>query len=154
MCKGEEKMSKKDIKALYIISISCIVFSVASILLSISNLYLSTHKSQEKIELQSIGKTESSLILHINGQKLDIPKEKLEDYFLMDLDEIVDWNTDGTELAISLKNGNELYATQSENIYAPEFKKYVGFNEIQDIIEKETTYEITAKDGDTYTVNK
>lgn len=111
MCKGEREMSKKDIKALYIISISCIVFSVASILLSISNLYLSTHKSQEKIELQSIEKTENSIILHINDQELNIPKEKLEESFLIDMDDIVDWNTDGTELALSLKNENELYAT-------------------------------------------
>lgn len=154
MCKGEREMSKKDIKALYIISISCIVFSVASILLSISNLYLSTHKTQEKLELQDISKTENNLTLHINNRELHIPKEKLEDYFLIDLDEVVDWNTDGTELAISLKNGNELYATQSENIYAPEFKRYVGFDEIQGITEAETTYEITAKDGNTYTVNK
>lgn len=154
MCKGEREMSKKDIKALYIISISCIVFSVASILLSISNLYLSTHKSQEKIELQSIGKTESSLILHINDQELHIPKEKLEEYFLIDLDDIVDWNTDGEEIAISLENGNELYTTQSENIYTPKFKRYVGFDEIQGIAETETTYEITTKDGNTYTVNK
>lgn len=154
MCKGEEKMNKKDLKLLQIFTISCVVLSIVSFLLSISNLYLSTHKSQEKLKIQSIGKTESSLILHINGQKLDIPKEKLEDYFLIDLDEIVDWNTDGTELAISLKNGNELYATQTENIYATKFKRYVGFDEIQGIAETETTYEITTKDGNTYTVNK
>ena len=147
-------MNKKDLKLLQIFTISCVVISIVSFLLSISNLYLSTHKMQEKLELQDISKTENNLTLHINDQELHIPKEKLEEYFLIDLDDIVDWNTDGEEIAISLKNGNELYATQTENIYAPEFKRYVGFDEIQGITEAETTYEITAKDGNTYTVNK
>lgn len=154
MCKGEEKMNKKDLKLLQIFTISCVVLSIVSFLLSISNLYLSTHKPQEKLELQDISKTENNLTLLINDQELHIPKEKLEEHYLIDLDDIVDWNTDGEEIAISLKSGNELYATQSENIYAPKFKRYVGFDEIKDIAETETTYEITTKDGNTYTVNK
>lgn len=155
MCKGEREMDKSNLKQLYIITISCIVVSVTSILLSMSNLYLLTHnEQQEKLEFRGIAKTESSLVVYVNDQELHMPKEKLEDYFLIDMDDIIDWNTDGEEIAISLKNGNELYATQSENIYAPKFKRYVGFDEIQDIAETETTYEITTKDGNTYTVNK
>ena len=143
-------MSKKDLKLLYVTTISCIVLSIASLLLLMSNLY----KKQEKLEVQSITKTENDLIIDINNRKLHIPKEKLEEYFLIDLDDIVDWNTDGEEIAISLENGNELYATQSKNIYASKFKRYVGFNEIQNFSETETTYEITTKVGNTYTVNK
>ncbi len=143
-------MSKKDLKLLYVTTISCIVLSIASLLLLMSNLY----KKQEKLEVQSISKTENDLIIDINNRKLHIPKEKLEEYFLIDLDDIVDWNTDGEEIAISLENGNELYATQSKNIYASKFKRYVGFNEIQNFSETETTYEITTKVGNTYTVNK
>ena len=81
MCKGEEKMSKKDLKLLQIFTISCVVLSIVSFLLSISNLYLSTHKPQEKLELQDISKTENNLTLHINDRELHIPKEKLEEYF-------------------------------------------------------------------------
>lgn len=112
------------------------------------------HTHPKKLELQSVEKTESSIILHINDQKLNIPKEKLEESFLIDMDDIVDWNTDGTELALSLKNENELYATQTENIYAPKFKNYVGFDEIQNIEEMESAYEITTKDGSTYIIDK
>lgn len=114
--------------------------------------YGRTHPRE--LKLQSIEKTENSIILHINDQKLNIPKEKLEESFLIDMDDIVDWNTDGTELALSLKNENELYATQTENIYAPKFKNYVGFDEIQNIEETESAYEITTKDGSTYIIDK
>lgn len=73
---------------------------------------------------------------------------------LINVADIVDWNTGGDELAITLKNDYEYYATKSQNIYTPKFKDYVGFNEIKEINETENTYEITTKDGNIYTVNK
>ena len=68
--------------------------------------------------------------------------------------DIVDWNTNGEELAITLKNNYECYATKSENIYKPELKDYVGFDEIKEIIETETIYEIVTVEGNIYTVKK
>ena len=73
---------------------------------------------------------------------------------LINVADIVDWNTGGDELAITLKNDYEYYATKSQNVYAPKFKDYVGFNEIKEINETETTYEIITKDGNIYTVDK
>lgn len=73
---------------------------------------------------------------------------------LINVADIVDWNTGGDELAITLKNDYEYYATKSQNVYAPKFKDYVGFNEIKEINETEDTYEITTKDGNIYTVDK
>lgn len=73
---------------------------------------------------------------------------------LINVADIVDWNTGGDELAITLKNDYEYYATKSQNVYTPKFKDYVGFNEIKEINETENTYEITTKDGNIYTVNK
>ena len=74
--------------------------------------------------------------------------------WLINVADIVDWNTGGNELAITVKGDYEYYATKSQNVYAPKFKDYVGFDEIQDITETESTYEITTKDGFVYTVNK
>lgn len=46
-----------------------------------------------------------------------IPAEDLERAGLIDTANIIDWNTDGEELAIMTENGYEWYAYQSENVY-------------------------------------
>ena len=115
----------------------------------------------EKFEYMKNAEALASAIkkdLEVLEKKLDaeinISKEKLEDNLIIDIRDIVDWNTDGTEIALSLANGNELYTTQTQNIYAPKFKNYVGFNEIQSVEETETEIHITAKDGNVYTIEK
>lgn len=46
-----------------------------------------------------------------------IPTEDLEKAGLIDTANIIDWNTDGTELAVMTENGYEWYAYQSAEIY-------------------------------------
>lgn len=46
-----------------------------------------------------------------------IPAEDLEKAGLIDTANIIDWNTDGEELAIMTENGYEWYAYQSAEIY-------------------------------------
>ena len=46
-----------------------------------------------------------------------IRTEDLERAGLINTANIIDWNTDGTELAVMTENGYEWYAYQSENIY-------------------------------------
>lgn len=46
-----------------------------------------------------------------------IPTEDLERAGLIDTANIIDWNTDGTELAVMTENDYEYYAYKSENIY-------------------------------------
>ena len=46
-----------------------------------------------------------------------IPTEDLEKAGLIDTANIIDWNTDGKELAVITKNDYEWYAYKSENIY-------------------------------------
>ena len=46
-----------------------------------------------------------------------IPTEDLERAGLIDTANIIDWNTDGTELAVITENNYEYYAYQSENVY-------------------------------------
>lgn len=67
---------------------------------------------------------------------------------------IVDWNCDSNEMAFQLSDGMELYATKTENIYAPKFKQFVSFDEIQDMSKaSDGTITITTTDGNSYTVN-
>lgn len=46
-----------------------------------------------------------------------IPTKDLEKAGLIDTANIIDWNTDGTELAVITENDYEYYAYKSENIY-------------------------------------
>ena len=46
-----------------------------------------------------------------------IPSDDLERAGLIDTANIIDWNTDGQELAVMTENGYEWYAYQSENVY-------------------------------------
>ena len=67
---------------------------------------------------------------------------------------IVDWNCGSDEMAFQLSDGTELYATKTENIYAPKFKSFVAFDEIQDMSKADDgTITITTNDGNSYTVN-
>ena len=67
---------------------------------------------------------------------------------------IVDWNCGSNEMAFQLSDGTELYATKTENIYAPKFKQFVAFDEIQDMSKaSDGTITITTTDGNSYTVN-
>ena len=46
-----------------------------------------------------------------------IPSDDLERAGLIDTANIIDWNTDGEELAVMTENGYEWYSYKSENIY-------------------------------------
>ena len=46
-----------------------------------------------------------------------IPTEDLEKAGLIDTTNIIDWNTDGTELAVMTENGYEWYSYKSAEIY-------------------------------------
>ena len=46
-----------------------------------------------------------------------IPSDDLERAGLIDTANIIDWNTDGEELAIMTENGYEWYSYQSEDVY-------------------------------------
>lgn len=58
------------------------------------------------------------------------------------------------ELAVSTKDGYELYAQKQENVYAPKFKQFIGFNEFASWTIDGNILTITTSDGNTYTFNK
>lgn len=62
-------------------------------------------------------------------------------------DVVVDWNTDGSELAMFLSDGTEIYAYKSENIYKPENRNLISFDEIEQV----NANQIITKDGNVYT---
>ena len=65
-------------------------------------------------------------------------------------DVVVDWNTDGSELAMFLSDGTELYAYKSENIYSPEHKNYIPLQDIESV----DGNEIITKDGNVYSIKE
>lgn len=78
-----------------------------------------------------------------------------EDYCKAD-NHIIDWNTNGSELAFTLSDGIELYAykEESEYNYSPKRKQYVSFDEIDDMTRLlDGTIIIKTTDGNSYTVN-
>ena len=66
--------------------------------------------------------------------------------------EIVDWNTNGKELAFMLSNGYELYAYKNANEYSN--PSYIAFDSIADVSKADDgTITLTSTDGNTYTIN-
>lgn len=63
---------------------------------------------------------------------------------------ITDWNTDGSELAMFLSDGTELYAYKSETIYPAEHKNYIPLQDIESV----DGNQIITKDGKVYTIEE
>ena len=63
---------------------------------------------------------------------------------------ITDWNTDGSELSMSLSDGTELYAYKSKTVYPAERKQYVSFDEIDHV----DGNQIITKDGNVYSIKE
>lgn len=69
-------------------------------------------------EIKSIEATEYGVLITFGDDTgVFVDTESLEKSGLIDTANIVDWNTDGEELAVITKNDYEYYAYKSENIY-------------------------------------
>lgn len=85
-----------------------------------------------------------------NG-KLDYSAEQDYSYADAFVCDIVDWNTNGEELALMTSDGYEFYAYKSANEY--EFNKaYVGLGDIVDVEKAEGKIRIYTKDGSVYEI--
>lgn len=85
-----------------------------------------------------------------NG-KLDYSAEQDYSYSDSFIADVVDWNTNGEELALMTSDGYEFYAYKSANEY--EFNKaYVGLDDITDVEKEEGKIRIYTKDGTIYQV--
>lgn len=84
-------------------------------------------------------------------QKLDYSQEQDYSYADSFIADVVDWNTDGEELALMTSDGYEFYAYKSANEY--EFNKaYVGLGDIVDVEKAEGKIRIYTKDGNVYEI--
>ena len=93
-------------------------------------------------------------VIHTMPEKVDLSNSKQFDYIDNFLGSVVDWNTDGKELAIITSNGYELYANKQETIYHPDIKQYIGLNDFSSWNVDRNVLTITTSDGNTYTFNK
>jgi hypothetical protein len=83
-----------------------------------------------------------------NG-KLDYSAEQDYSYADSFISDVVDWNTDGEELALMTSDGYEFYAYKSKNEY--DFNKaYVALDDIVDVEKAEGKIRIYTKDGTIY----
>lgn len=84
-------------------------------------------------------------------QKLDYSQEQDYSYADSFISDVVDWNTDGEELALMTSDGYEFYAYKSANEY--DFNKaYVALDDITDVEKAEGKIRIYTKDGTIYQV--
>ena len=88
----------------------------------------------------------------IRNGKLDYSTEQDYSYADAFVADIVDWNTNGTELSLMTSDGYEFYAYKSADEY--DFNKaYVGLDDIVDVDKTENgTIRIYTKDGAIYQV--
>ena len=95
--------------------------------------------------------TEITTETETNNRKLDYSAEQDYSYADSFIADVVDWNTNGTELALMTSDGYEFYAYKSANEY--EFNKaYVGLDDIVDVEKTEGKIRIYTKDGTIYQV--
>lgn len=70
------------------------------------------------------------------------------------VEDITDWNTNGTELSLAMRDGSEMTAYKAESVYSPERKKYLALAEIASVRVSGDTFQIVTTDGNTYTFNQ
>ena len=90
-------------------------------------------------------------------EKVDLSNRDQFNYICDFMAKISDWNCCGganDELAVSTKDGYELYAQKQENVYSPDLKQFIGFNELSSWTIDGNILTITTSDGNDYTFNK
>lgn len=98
--------------------------------------------------------TAKAKVIHTMPGKVDLSNPKQFDYIDTFLGSVVDWNTDGKEMAIMTSDGYELYLNKQETIYQPDIKQYIGMNEFSSWNIDGNVLTITTSDGNNYTFNK
>lgn len=98
--------------------------------------------------------TAKAKVIHTMPEKVDLSNSKQFNYIDTFLGSIVDWNTDGKEMAIMTSDGYELYLNKQASIYQPDIKQYIGMNEFSSWNVDGNVLTITTSDGNTYTFDK
>lgn len=110
--------------------------------------YNTTKTAAEPVKAES---RQNATEITSETQKLDYSQEQDYSYADSFIADVVDWNTNGEELALMTSDGYEFYAYKSKNEY--DFNKaYVGLDDIVDVEKTEGKIRIYTKDGTTYQV--
>lgn len=99
----------------------------------------------------TVSRQNSATEITSETRKLDYSQEQDYSYADSFVVDIVDWNTNGTELSLMTSDGYEFYAYKSADEY--DFHKaYVGLDDITDVEKAEGKIRIYTKDGTIYQV--
>lgn len=110
--------------------------------------YKTTKTAAEPVKAES---RQNATEITSETQKLDYSQEQDYSYADSFIADVVDWNTNGEELALMTSDGYEFYAYKSANEY--EFNKaYVGLGDIVDVEKAEGKIRIYTKDGNVYEI--
>lgn len=110
--------------------------------------YNTTKTAAEPVKAES---RQNATEITSETQKLDYSQEQDYSYADSFISDVVDWNTNGEELALMTSDGYEFYAYKSANEY--EFNKaYVGLGDIVDVEKAEGKIRIYTKDGNVYEI--
>ena len=110
--------------------------------------YNTTKTAAEPVQAES---RQNATEITSETQKLDYSQEQDYSYADSFIADVVDWNTNGEELALMTSDGYEFYAYKSKNEY--EFNKaYVALDDITDVEKTEGKIRIYTKDGTIYQV--
>lgn len=109
--------------------------------------YKTTKTAAEPVKAES----RQNSATETNNRKLDYSAEQDYSYADSFISDVVDWNTNGEELALMTSDGYEFYAYKSANEY--EFNKaYVALDDIVDVEKTEGKIRIYTKDGNVYEI--
>lgn len=109
--------------------------------------YNSTKTAAEPVKAES--RHNSATKTH--NAKLDYSQEQDYSYADSFIADVVDWNTNGTELSLMTSDGYEFYAYKSADEY--DFNKaYVALDDITDVEKEASKIRIYTKDGTIYQV--
>lgn len=99
----------------------------------------------------TVSRQNSATEITSETRKLDYSQEQDYSYADSFVVDIVDWNTNGTELSLMTSDGYEFYAYKSADEY--DFNKaYVALDDITDVEKAEGKIRIYTKDGTIYQV--
>lgn len=127
---------------------SVIALLTATTIFSGISAYNTTKAAAEPVKAES---RQNATEITSETQKLDYSQEQDYSYADSFIADVVDWNTDGEELALMTSDGYEFYAYKSADEY--EFNKaYVALDDITDVEKAEGKIRIYTKNGVIYQV--
>lgn len=86
--------------------------------------------SSFEIGRQTQMNTTGEKVVETMPNSVDLADDTQYNYIDKFIGSIVDWNTDGKELAIMTSNGYELYAQKQDNVYSESIKQYIALNDV------------------------